>query len=117
MRIARRTQAQFLVDELRAETEEYKKKFLTSATSLLKNGEMFVAQFVGFRTGQMVMKFPNTRALPRKGEFLQCMALPPELQNYRNWGAMTYQDLYRKQVSSIEAVCVWHGKADGAVSK
>ena len=104
---------QFLEDELRAETEAYKKKFLTSAISLLKDsGEMFVAQFVGFRAGQMVMKFPNTRALPRKGEFLQCMALPPELQNYRNWGAMTYQDLYRKQISSTEAVCVWHGKAD-----
>ena len=103
---------QFLEDELRAETEAYKKKFLTSAMSLLKNDEMFVAQFVGFRAGQMLMKFPNTRALPRKGEFLQCMALPPELQNYRNWGAMTYQDLYRKQISSTEAVCVWHGKAD-----
>lgn len=104
---------QFLEDELRAETEAYKKKFLTSAISLLKDsGEMFVAQFVGFRAGQMVMKFPNTRALPRKGEFLQCMALPPELQNYRNWGDMTYQDLYRKQLCSTEAVCVWHGKAD-----
>lgn len=104
---------QFLEDELRAETEAYKKKFLTSAISLLKDsGEMFVAQFVGFRAGQMLMKFPNTRALPRKGEFLQCMALPPELQNYRNWGAMTYQDLYRKQISSTEAVCVWHGKSD-----
>lgn len=99
-------------DELRAEAEAYKKKFLTSAISLLKNDEMFVAQFVGFRAGQMVMKFPNTRALPRKGEFLQCMALPPELQNYRNWGDMTYQDLYRKQLRSTEAVCVWHGKAD-----
>lgn len=103
---------QFLEDELRAETEAYKKKFLTSAMSLLKNDEMFVAQFVGFRAGQMVMKFPNTRALPRKGEFLQCMALPPELQNYRNWGDMTYQDLYRKQLCSTEAVCVWHGKSD-----
>lgn len=112
MWIDRRTQVQFLEDELRAETEAYKKKFLTSAMSLLKNDEMFVAQFVGFRAGQMVMKFPNTRALPRKGEFLQCMALPPELQNYRNWGAMTYQDLYRKQLRSTEAVCVWHGKAD-----
>lgn len=103
---------QFLEDELRAETEAYKKKFLTSAISLLKNDEMFVAQYVGFRAGQMVMKFPNTRALPRKGEFLQCMALPPELQNYRNWGDMTYQDLYRKQLCSTEAVCVWHGKSD-----
>lgn len=113
MRIDRRTQVQFLEDELRAETEAYKKKFLTSAISLLKDsGEMFVVQFVGFRAGQMVMKFPNTRALPRKGEFLQCMALPPELQNYRNWGDMTYQDLYRKQLCSTEAVCVWHGKAD-----
>jgi len=112
MWIDRRTQVQFLEDELRAETESYKKKFLTSAISLLKNDEMFVAQYVGFRAGQMVMKFPNTRALPRKGEFLQCMALPPELQNYRNWGDMTYQDLYRKQLCSTEAVCVWHGKAD-----
>lgn len=109
MYIDRKNHWQFLEDELKAETEEFNKKFMTTAISLLQNSEeMFVAQFVTFKGGEMIMKFPNTRALPRKGEFLICMVLPPNLQSYRNWGEQTYRDLYKQRYNSTECVCIWH---------
>ena len=50
MYIDRRNHWQFLEDELKAETEEFNKKFLTTAISLLQNSEeMFVAQFITFK--------------------------------------------------------------------
>ena len=104
---------QFLEDELKAETEEFKKKYMTTAISLLQDkDEMFVAQFVKFKDGEMIMKFPVTRALPRKGEFLVCMVLPPLLQSYRNWGNRTYRDLYKERSSSTECVCIWTQPSD-----
>ena len=113
MNIDRKRHWQFLEDELRAETEEFNKKFFTTALSLLQNTEeMFVAQFVTFKSGEMIMKFPNTRALPRKGEFLECMVLPPELQNYRNWNDLTYRELYKRRYYSTESVCIWHSPAE-----
>ncbi len=113
MYIDRKKHWQFLEDELKAETEEFKKIYLTSAISLLKNSqEMYVAQFVSFRNGEMVMKFPLTRSLPRKGEFLMCMVLPPNLQDYRNWGDRTYRDLFKVRYHSTECVCIWHSPAD-----
>lgn len=100
---------QFLEDELKAETEEFNKKFMTTAISLLQQSEeMFVAQFVSFKDGEMIMKFPTTRSLPRKGEFLVSMVLPANLQNYHNWGELTYRDLYKQRYNSTECVCVWH---------
>lgn len=109
MYIDRKNHWQFLEDEIKAETEEFNKKFMTTAISLLQNSEeMFVAQFVTFKDGEMIMKFPNTRALPRKGEFLVCMVLPPNLQSYRNWGDLTYRDLYKQRYNSTECVCIWH---------
>ena len=113
MNINRRTHWQFLEDEIKAETEEFKKKFLTTAISLLKNSnEMYVAQFISLKEGEMIMKFPVSRALPRKGEFLVCMVLPPNLQDYRNWGDKTYHDLYRVRYNSTECVCVWHSASN-----
>lgn len=107
MIISRQKHWQFLEDELKAETEEFKKIYMTTAISLLKNSnEMYVGQFATFREGQMLMKFPNSRALPRKGQFLVCMVLPPELQDYRNWGDKTYRDLYKVRYFSTECVCV-----------
>lgn len=109
MYINRKKHWQFLEDELKAETEEFNKKFMTTAISLLKNSEeMFVAQFISFKDGEMIMKFPNTRALPRKGEHLLCMLLPPNLQDYHNWGDLTYRDLYKARYNSTESVCIWH---------
>jgi hypothetical protein len=113
MNIDRKKHWQFLEDELKAETLEFKKTYLTTALSLLKNSqEMYVAQFVSFKDGEMIMKFSNSRALPRKGEFLVCMVLPPELQDYRNWGDKTYRDLYQARYNSTECVCIWHSTAD-----
>lgn len=112
MNIDRKKHWQFLEDELKAETEEFKKTYLTTAISLLKNSqEMYVAQFVSFKDGEMIMKFSNSRALPRKGEFLVSMVLPPELQDYRNWGDKTYRDLYKARYNSTECVCIWHSPA------
>jgi len=112
MNIDRKKHWQFLEDELKAETEEFKKTYLTTAISLLKNSkEMYVAQFISFKDGEMIMKFPNSRALPRKGEFLVCMVLPPELQDYRNWGGRTYRDLYKVRYNSTECVCIWHSQS------
>ena len=113
MKIDRHKHWQFLEDDLRAETEEFKKTYLTKAISLLLNSrEMFVAQFLSFKNGEMIMKFPNTRRLPRKGEFLVCMVLPPNLQDYRNWGNMTYSDLYKARYKSTDCVSVWHSPTD-----
>lgn len=113
MNIDRRKYWQFLEDELKAETEEFKKTYLTKAITLLKvSQEMYVAQFVSFKYGEMIMRFPNSRSLPRKGEFLVCMVLPPELQDYRNWGDKTYRDLYKVRYNSTESVCIWHSPAN-----
>jgi len=115
MIIDRKKHWQFLEDELNAETEEFKKTYLTTAISLLKNSqEMYVAQFLSFKDGEMIMKFPVSRALPRKGEFLVCMVLSPELQDYRNWGDKTYRDLYKSRYNSTECVCIWHSPADNS---
>ena len=88
MRVTREKNWQFLEDELKAETEEFKLKFEASAKwKKKKKGEMFVAVFEGFHAnGSMVMKFPNTRVIPRKGAHLMCMLLPKELRNYSAWG-------------------------------
>ena len=92
MQFTRQQHWQFLEDELKAETEEYKKKFLSPAMSLLKDsGEMFVGQLVALKDGEMIVRFSNNRSLPRKGEFLLCMLLQQELRNYRNWGDCTYR--------------------------
>lgn len=109
MNISRRKHWQFLEDELKAETEDFKKTYLTTAISLLKTSqEMYVAQFISFKDGEMIMKFPVSRTLPRKGEFLVCMILPPKLQDYRNWENKTYRDLYNARYNSTECVCIWH---------
>lgn len=113
MNIDRKKHWQFLEDELKAETEEFKKTYLTTAISLLKTSqEMYVAQFISFKDGEMIMKFPISRALPRKGDFLVCMVLPPELQDYRKWGDKTYRDLYKARYNSTECVCIWHSPAN-----
>ena len=113
MIINRRKHWQFLEDELKAETEDFKKIYLATAISLLKiSQEMYVAQFISFKDGEMIMQFPISRPLPRKGDFLVCMVLPPELQDYRNWGDRSYRDLYKARYNSTECVCIWHSPAN-----
>ena len=104
---------QFLEDELKADTEAFEQKFLTPARTLLfESEEMFVGMFIGFRGGEMLVKFPNTRSIPRKREYLYCMLLPSELRDIKNWGTLTYEDLYTERYKGTEAVCLWHEKSD-----
>ena len=114
MRISREKHWQFLEDELKAETEEFKAKFEAPAKQLLdEKGEMFVALFESFHSnGSMVMKFPNSRALPRKGAHFMCMLLPKELRAHTSWGAKTYKDLYAARFKGTDCVCIYHGKAE-----
>lgn len=114
MLISREKHWQFLEDELKAETEEFKSKFEAPAKQLLdEKGEMFVALFESFHSnGSMVMKFPNSRALPRKGAHFMCMLLPKELRAHTSWGTKTYKDLYAARFKGTDCVCIYHGKAE-----
>ncbi len=113
MQFDRQTHWQFLNDELRAETEEFKKKFEAKATSLLNESEeMFVGQFMSFKNGEMIVRFPNTRAIPRKGDFLYCMLLPEELRNFHNWGNRTYEDLYKCRYKATECSVIWQAPCE-----
>lgn len=111
MIIERKKHWQFLEDELKAQTEDFKKKFCSRAEYLLQEKkELYIAQFVTFRDeGDMIVRFPISRNLPRKGEHLFCMVLPKELRNYRNWGDMTYQDLFNERYKGSDCVSVWSG--------
>ena len=99
---------QFLEDELRAETELFKQKLDTSAKFLLQDrDEIFVAQFLRFKDGEMILKFSNKRGLPRQGEYLYCFTVPKELRDYKNWENKTYGDLIKAKTNYSETVCIW----------
>jgi signal recognition particle receptor subunit beta len=99
---------QFLEEELRAQTEAYKQKLDTSAHFLLQDREeLFVAQFLKFEEGEMILKFSNKRGLPRQGEYLYCFTVPRELRDYRNWENKTYGDLIKAKTNYSEIVCIW----------
>jgi len=99
---------QFLEEELRAQTEAYKVKLDTSALFLLQDREeLFVAQFIKFLDGEMILKFSNHRGLPRQGEYLYCFTVPKELRDYRNWINKTYGDLIKAKTNYSEIVCIW----------
>ncbi|HAI74819.1 MAG TPA: hypothetical protein DCM08_01110 [Microscillaceae bacterium] len=103
---------QFLEDELRAQTEAFMVKLESKALYLLQNREeLFVAQFVGFQEGELVLLFPNSRSLPRQGEYLYCFTVPKPLRDYRNWGNMTYGDLIKAKTNYSELVCIWQAAA------
>jgi Cdc6-like AAA superfamily ATPase len=106
---------QFLEEELKAITDEFQKKLDTKAAFLLQEkGEIFIAQFITFReNGEMILKFPNTRSLPRKGDHLYCFTVPKELRDYRIWGSMTYGDLLRQHNNHSDVVCIWQEKDRG----
>ena len=53
---SRAEHTQFLEEELRAQTEAYKQKLDTSAQFLLQDREeLFVAQFLKFQDGEMIL--------------------------------------------------------------
>lgn len=121
MKYTREKHIKFLEEELQAQTEAFNQKLNTSARFLLEEREeVFVAQFLKFDDGEMLLKFSAKRSLPRKGEYLYCFTVPKELRNYRNWNDKTYGDLIKEKGNFTEAVCVWQAPAkdkDGNIDK
>lgn len=98
----------FLEEELQAQTNAFKHKLDTSASFLLNDREeLFVAQFVKFADGEMILKFNNSRGIPRKGEYLYCFTTPKHLHNFREWGNITYGELIKNKGYATELVCIW----------
>lgn len=110
---SREEHTQFLEEELRAQTEAYKQKLDTSAQFLLLDREeLFVAQFLKFQDGEMILKFSNKRGLPRQGEYLYCFTVQKELRDYRNWKNKTYGDLIKAKTNYSEIVCIWQAPSN-----
>lgn len=98
----------FLEEELQAQTDAFQHKLETSASYLLNNREeLFVAQFVKFADGEIILKFNNCRGIPRKGEYLYCFTTPKHLHDFREWGNITYGELIKNKGFSTELVCIW----------
>lgn len=109
---SRETIQKFLNMELTAVTEDFDKKFSAPALHLLNESEeLFIGQFLKFDNGEMIVKFRGSRAFPRKGEYVQAMYLPKNLQDYRQWSNLTYEDLFKNRLKGSEAVCIWHSKS------
>jgi len=121
MKYTRQEHSNFLEEELQAQTKAFNQKLNTSATFLLQEREeLFVAQFLTFKDGEMILKFSSKRGLPRKGEYLYCFTVPKELRDFRNWGEKTYGDLVKEKANFTETVCVWQAPAkdkDGNIEK
>ncbi|MHC5354708.1 AAA domain-containing protein [Myroides sp. LJL115] len=112
MRYTRQEHSDFLEEELQAQTKAFNLKLDSSATFLLQEKEeLFVAQFLALKNGEMILKFSTKRSLPRKGEYLYCFTVPKELRNYRNWHNKTYGDLIKEKGNFTETVCVWQAPA------
>lgn len=108
MKHTRQEHSNFLEEELQAQTKAFNQKLNTSAMFLLQEREeLFVAQFLTFKDGEMILKFSTKRGLPRKGEYLYCFTVPKELRDFRNWGEKTYGDLIKEKGNFTETVCVW----------
>ena len=105
----------FLEEELQAQTDAFKHKLDTSASYLLnEREELFVAQFVKFADGEIVLKFNNSRGIPRKGEYLYCFTTPKKMHNFKEWGDLTYGELIKNKGFATELVCIWqHSLRDG----
>ena len=98
----------FLEEELQAQTDAFQHKLETSASYLLNDREeLFVAQFVKFADGEIILKFNNCRGIPRKGEYLYCFTTPKHLHDFREWGNITYGELIKNKGFSTELVCIW----------
>ena len=113
MIIPREKQIEFLERELKAQNDSFIEKLETPAITLFEEKEeIFLGKFLTIKNGILILKMSNNRGLPRKGEYLNCLALPSELRNYHNWETVTYGDLINRQEANTELVCVWHGNSD-----
>lgn len=98
----------FLEQELKSQTAAFKQKLVTPALFLLREKEeLYIAQLLKVGDGEMILSFPNTRAIPRNGEYLYCFIVPKELRNYRKWGDKTYGELIKAKTNFSEVVCIW----------
>lgn len=90
MIIDRQLQQQFIQDELKVQTDSFKQKLETSALDLLlEKNEVFVGMFVKYMdNGEIIIKFPISRALPRKNSHYYCFTLPDVLRRYKEWGIL-----------------------------
>lgn len=114
MIIERQKQRQFLQDELKKQTDEFRNKLESSAQDLLLNKhEMFVAIFIKYtQNGEILLKFPVSRPLPRKNEHFYCFTLPDSMRRYKDWGSQTYGGLIKKETQATEIKCIWHSSSD-----
>jgi DNA replication ATP-dependent helicase Dna2 len=121
MKYTREEHKSFLEEELQAQTKAFNLILNSSATFLLQEREeLFVAQFLTLKDGELILKFSTKRGLPRKGEYLYCFTVPKDLRDFRNWGDKTYGDLIKQKANFTEAVCVWQGPSkdkDGNIEK
>ncbi len=110
---SRKQHWQFLEEELRAQTEAFKQKLDTTATSLLRDREeLFVAQYLALKDGMLILKFSNSRGLPRRGEFLYGFTVPEDLRDHRTWGGRTYGDLIKAKLNFSELECIWQAPSN-----
>lgn len=114
MIIEREKHRHFLQDELRKQTNDFRNKLESSAQDLLLDKhELYVAMFIKYMdNGEMLLKFPSSRPLPRKNEHFYCFTLPDSLRRYKEWGSLTYGDLIKKETRATEVKCVWHRSSE-----
>lgn len=114
MIIERQKHRQFLQDELKKQTDEFRNKLESSAQDLLLDKhELFVAIFIKYmENGEMLLKFPTSRPLPRKNEHFYCFTLPDRLRRYKDWGSQTYGNLIKKETHATDVRCIWHSSSD-----
>lgn len=114
MIIERQKQRQFLQEELKKQTDEFRNKLESSAQDLLLNKhEIFVAIFIKYmENGEILLKFPASRPLPRKNEHFYCFTLPDSMRRYKDWGSQTYGGLIKKETQATEIKCIWHSSSD-----
>ena len=112
MIIPRQLQIEFLERELKAQNDSFLEKLESPAITLLQEKEeIFLGKFVGFKDGALILKMSNKRGLPRKGEYLNCLALPSNFRNYHNWEKTTYGELINRQEANTEVITIWYGNS------
>lgn len=113
MLLARNNHIKFLNRELIRQTEKYILTVQTSAIALLETDEVYSSQFIKIKDGLLILKFKNTRSVPRKGEYLTAVLINGKMSSYRNWGNLTWLDLRRDhQIAFSEVECVYHSKSE-----
>lgn len=114
MQYTRKEQEKFLDEELFAISDKYIKLIRKQATVLLKEGEVFVSQFIKTdETGCAILKMRNSKGLPRKGDYFCATLLVGEMAMFKNWGNISWAELRKRfQKDFSEVCCVWLGKTN-----